>query len=128
MTIDSLATGLAANRILFGLGFLAAPERASKSWIGPVAGEAGARVMVRAAGARDLALGTGALVALRSGRGDARAWFLAQAVSDGSDLLATWVARRDLGPARTAYAVLVAGASTAIAAAYAARGDVVSTA
>jgi hypothetical protein len=120
LTVRQLATGLASNRILFGLGFMLVPAKAAQSWIGPVAGRPGGEVMVRAAGARDLALGVGALSALRSGA-DARPWFAAHLVADATDFAATWAARRALGPARSAYALFMAGASTAIAAAYLAR-------
>jgi hypothetical protein len=123
MTTRQLAIGLASNRVLFGLGFVALPTQAAKSWIGPVASRAGSRVMIRAAGARDLALGAGALRALRSDD-DARPWLAAHLVSDAADFAATWAARRELGPARSAYALFMAGASTAVAAAYLARpGD-----
>jgi hypothetical protein len=120
LTVRQLATGLASNRILFGLGFVLVPAKAARSWIGPVASRPGGEVMVRAAGARDLALGVGALSALRSGA-DARPWFAAHLASDATDFAATWAARRDLGPGRSAYALFMAGASTAIAAAYLAR-------
>jgi hypothetical protein len=113
----TLAAGLAVNRILFGAGFLLSPEKTAKSWIGPVAASGGGGVMIRAAGARDLALGAGALVALRRPT-DARPWFAAHLVSDAADVLATWAARRELGAARSVYAIFMGGASTAIAAAY----------
>jgi hypothetical protein len=120
MTVRKLAIGLASNRVVFGLGFVLAPAQAAKSWIGPVASRPGSQVMVRAAGARDLALGLGALAALFSGA-DARPWLAAHLASDATDFAATWAARRELGPARSAYALSMAGASTAVAAAYLAR-------
>jgi hypothetical protein len=115
VSVRALGTALACNRILFGIGFVLAPERAARSWIGPPAGTAGGRVMVRATGARDLALGAGALSTLRADA-DARPWFAAHLVSDAVDLAATWAARDELGPWRTAYALAVAGVSVAIAA------------
>jgi hypothetical protein len=117
MGTRSLALGLAANRILFGAGFMLSPEKAAKSWIGPVSASAGGGVMIRAAGARDLALGAGALLALR-GYGNARPWFAGHLVADATDVVATWAARRELGPARSTYAILMGTASTAVAAAY----------
>jgi uncharacterized protein (DUF1501 family) len=117
MDTRSLALGLAANRVLFGTAFLVAPERAARSWIGRAAASAGGGVMVRAAGARDLALGAGALAALR-GSADARPWLAAHLVSDAADAAATWAARRELGTARTAYAMFMGCASAAIAAGY----------
>jgi hypothetical protein len=117
MTMRSLAFGLAVNRMLFGAGFTLAPAKAARSWIGPVAGSAGGGVMIRAAGARDIALGAGAIAALR-GYGEPRLWFAAHMLSDATDVVATWAARRELGPARSAYATAVGTASTVIAAAY----------
>ena len=117
MNVRQLATGLAVNRLLFGASFVAAPERSSRSWISIDAATGGARVMTRATGARDLALGLGALRALRSGA-DARPWFAAHLVSDATDLLATWAERRELPAPSVAYALTMASASTAIAAVY----------
>jgi hypothetical protein len=113
----SLALGLAANRILFGAGFMLSPEKTAKSWVGPVAASAGAGVMIRTAGARDVALGAGTLTALH-GYADPRPWFAAHLVSDATDVVATWTARRELGPARSLYAIAVGSASTAVATAY----------
>jgi hypothetical protein len=117
MNTRSLALGLAANRVLFGSAFLVSPRQAAKSWIGPAAASAGGQVMVPAAGARDLALGTGALAALR-GSADARPWLAAHLVADATDAVATWVARRELGAARTTYAMFMGTASAAIVASY----------
>jgi hypothetical protein len=117
MNTRLLALGLAANRVLFGAAFLISPTRAAKSWIGPAAASAGGAVMVRAAGARDLALGAGALAALR-GAADARPWFTGHLVADATDAAATWAARRELGAARTTYAMFMGTASAAIAASY----------
>lgn len=117
MDTRSLALGLAANRVLFGAAFLLSPTKAAKSWIGPAAASGGGRVMVRAAGARDLALGTGALAALR-GSDDARPWLAAHFVADATDAAATWAARRELGAGRTIYAMFMGTASAAIAASY----------
>ena len=97
MNVRQLATGLAVNRLLFGASFVAAPERSSRSWISIDAATGGGRVMTRATGARDLALGL---------------------VSDATDLLATWAERRELPAPSVAYALTMAGASTAIATAY----------
>src|SRR4051794_38781529 len=117
MSARTAATGLAVNRLLFGIGFLVAPERSARTWIGRDAGTPGARIMVRAAGARDLALALGALTALRAG-GDARPWFAAHLVSDASDFAATWRERERLTTPAAAYALAMAGASTGIAAVY----------
>jgi hypothetical protein len=121
VSVRALATGLAVNRMLFGAGFILAPERSARGWISIDAATGGGRLMTRATGARDLALGLGALRALRSGA-DARAWFAAHLVSDATDFAATWAERRELPAPAVAFALTMAGASTAVSAAYLAAG------
>jgi hypothetical protein len=110
-----LARGLAINRIAFGLGYIAAPERTGKSWVGKAAENGGATVLTRALGARDLVLGAGALWAMRDGVGSARPWFAAHAVADATDLAATVAARDSLPRSGFRFALAMAGGSTAIA-------------
>src|SRR5438093_13663835 len=57
----TLATALALNRVAFGVGYLIAPERTGTGWIGGAARDDATKVFTRALGARDLALGLGAL-------------------------------------------------------------------
>jgi hypothetical protein len=123
MMIRTLATALAINRVAFGANFLGAPARAGRLWIGrSAARRPESRVFGRALGARDLALGLGALRALQEGDdAAARAWMAGHALSDGADLLATLAARRDLPAGPVAFALAMAGASTAIGAAAAIR-------
>jgi hypothetical protein len=109
-----LAGGLAINRILFGANYLARPGTAEPSWIGRVARKPGAQVIIRSQGARDVALGLGALWALARG-GEPRAWMAAHALSDGADAAATWVARDRLPKRRARRALAIAGGSTAVA-------------
>jgi len=115
--IEKLATGLAVKRILFGIGYLIAPAQTGRGWIGPMADREQTAVFTRALGARDLALGAGALWALRSGRGQARQWFMAHAVADSTDLVATLRARDALPRSGFRLAAVMAAGSTAIAAA-----------
>ena len=123
MDVRTLATGLAVNRILFGVNFVVAPRRGGASWIGSAAAARPATgVFARALGARDLALGLGALRALREGDdAAARAWMAAHALSDGVDLVATLAARRALPAAPAGFAVAMAAGSTAIGVAGALR-------
>jgi hypothetical protein len=116
MGVRALAKALALNRMAFGVGYVLAPARSGGGWIGSHAENPGARVFARALGARDLGLGIGALRALTRGDDDsARAWMAAHAVSDGTDLLATLAARKDLNTRPFAFALGMAGASLAIA-------------
>ena len=77
---------VAAGRIGFGVALIAAPERLTGSWLGRDAGRAGTRVVSRGLGARDVALGAGALGVPES---QLRPWVLAAIVADTADLVAT---------------------------------------
>jgi hypothetical protein len=112
---STLAGGLAINRIAFGLGYIAAPERTGSGWIGKPAEKGGTTVLTRALGARDLVLGAGALWAMRQGRDSARPWFAAHAVADATDLAATVAAKDSLPRSGFRFALAMAGVSTAIA-------------
>jgi hypothetical protein len=116
-----LAAALALNRTAFGLSYLARPTQARTSWIGRAAAKPGTQVIVRSQGARDIALGAGALRAAARGTApELRAWMAAHALSDGADLVATFAARGRLPRRRARLAMAVAGASTLVAAASAA--------
>ncbi len=84
------ATGLAATRVLLGCIALALPGAAGRAWIGQGASGRDRAVLLRALGGRDVALGVGALLALRSG-GDTRRWLLMGAASDLIDTAASTV-------------------------------------
>jgi len=112
---STLARGLAINRIAFGLGYIAAPERTGSGWVGNAAKKGGATVLTRALGARDLVLGAGALWAMRKRPESARPWFAAHAVADATDLAATVAARDSLPRSGFRFALVMAGVSTAIA-------------
>jgi hypothetical protein len=117
--VAKLARGLALNRISFGIGLILAPSLYARSWVGSDAASTDAtKLLARALGARDLALGAGGLIALRDGDVErARRWFAAQGMTDFVDLIATVAARDVPLPART-FAGTVAAGSAAIAAAY----------
>jgi hypothetical protein len=86
------ATAVAAGRVVLGVAALAWPSVPARPWVGPAADELGAQVFGRALGARDLALGLGALTAVRKAPADpwsAGAWFAAGALSDALDVAVT---------------------------------------
>jgi hypothetical protein len=118
---QTLAAALSLSRVAFGLSFLARPGAARGSWVGRAAKQPGTQVVIRAQGARDVALGAGAIRALA--RGDVpemRAWITAQAGCDLVDLVTTWSARDALPKRRARMAMVVAGASTVVGGAAAA--------
>jgi len=113
--LQKLAIGLAANRILFGVAFLAAPAATGSGWIGRDAKRTPVKLLLRAVGARDLVLGAGALAALTAERCDPRSWMATQAVCDVADLAATFAARDSIPEAGFRAAAALAGVSAAIA-------------
>jgi len=86
------AAAVAAGRVALGLTALAWPSVPARPWVGAAAGDLTTRVFGRALGARDVALGLGALTALQrraAGGGSARAWVAAGALSDALDVVAS---------------------------------------
>lgn len=96
------ATLVAAGRVAIGVIALAWPSVPSRPWVGASADDLAARVFGRALGARDLALGLGALAALQrpaaeaGPTGSASAWVAAGALSDALDVVASLASWREL--------------------------------
>ena len=113
------ATALALARTALGVAALASPELIARPWVGLGNGPA-SRVLGRALGGRDLALGLGALAALRlppGTAGGAGAWVGAGALADSLDVLATATAWAKLPPAGRWLVVMSAGGAAAAGAA-----------
>ena len=97
MTPERVATG----RVVAGIGLLLGARTALAWWTG--SRDDRAAVLMRAIGARDIALGLGGLAALRRGE-PARLWFETAALADASDVAATIPAlRRAPGIGRTGF-------------------------
>jgi hypothetical protein len=95
--VRSMAIALSLNRIAFGAAHLFAPARAGGGWIGRASRDHATQVFIRGHGARDLALGVGAISTLVPRQVPAvRVWMAAQAVADASDVAATLAARQRL--------------------------------
>jgi len=96
------ATMVAAGRVALGVIALAWPSVPARPWVGATADDLAVRVFGRALGARDLALGLGALAALQlpaagAGQaGSARAWVAGGALSDALDVAASLASWREL--------------------------------
>jgi hypothetical protein len=96
------ATGIAAGRVALGLTALVWPSLPARPWVGAASDDLAARVFGRALGARDIALGLGALIALRrppaeaGEAGEAVRWVAAGALSDALDVAASVSAWPDL--------------------------------
>ena len=98
MEARDLAIGLAGGRTAIGVLSLLAPGLMGRAMIGPDGDSGGTRVLLRVIGARDLALGLGALAALDR-KAPVHGWLRASAVVDGLDLAGSVLARRHLRPA-----------------------------
>jgi hypothetical protein len=118
------ATAVAAGRVAIGLTALAWPSVPSRPWVGAASDDLAARVFGRALGARDVALGLGALTALQRGPaepGSAGAWVAAGALSDALDVVASLSSWRQLPRtgrwlvAGSAAAAALVGAAAALA-------------
>lgn len=85
------AVALSTARVALGVTALTFPSIVARPWVGAGGDELAGKVLGRALGARDLAIGLGALAALRSGQG--RGWLAAGALSDTLDAaisVASW--------------------------------------
>ena len=111
------AVAVAAGRVAIGLTALACPSVPSRPWVGAGADDLVARVFGRALGARDVALGFGALTALQrqaAEPGSASTWVAAGAVSDSLDVVATVSSWRELPRVGRWLVVLSAGAAALV--------------
>jgi hypothetical protein len=111
------ATAVAAGRVAIGVTALAWPAVPARPWVGAAADNVAARVFGRALGARDLALGLGALAALQgpaAAAGPARAWVGAGALSDALDVAATLASWHEL-PRFTRWLVVASAGGAALA-------------
>lgn len=113
MDYRQLVRGLAAGRVLVGAALLIAPGAAGGRWIGDSARRPEVKVVARAFGVRDLALGVGTLQALDTDA-PAEPWVTLGMVCDAADLVATTVAVRALGAKRALPVMAVAAGAAAV--------------
>lgn len=106
------ALGIALVRVALGTAALAFPEAAGRAWIGRGADGRDRAVLLRALGGRDVALGLGALLAVRRARG-ARPWLFMGALSDLVDTVATGMGFDEL-PALRRWLVVAASTGAAV--------------
>lgn len=113
-TLADLATrGIAAARVALGIGATLAPGLVARLQFGT--DTPSLRVTMRMLGARDLALGVGALLAARHGSKGLRGWVEAGALADGVDALAFLGGGRG-ATRRRALTTLIAGGSATVSA------------
>jgi hypothetical protein len=112
-TVRLAARGLAVGRVAVGTAFVAAPDTATRAWLGTRSeDDPGREVAVRALGARDVVLGIGLLVSLRRGteKRQAARWVEAAIVADLADAASTVVAE-DLDASPTVPLAVALGAA-----------------
>jgi len=115
MNARSITRLLALGRLALGAGLVAAPGRVAGGWVGGVADKPDGQVLVVGLGARDAALGLGALRALSAGHG-APDWIRAGMIADAADLVAAVRARDSLPPLAIPAVVALAGGSLVLGA------------
>ena len=115
-----MARSVAGARSVFGIGFMAMPGLTGRLWIGRDADRPAVKLLTQAIGARDLAMGLGAVIAM-SRDGAARGWFEAISLTDALDFACGLAAGDRIPPAQRASVLALAGGS-ALQAAYAATG------
>ena len=106
-----LARLLGLGRMAIGATMLLMPRQAVKRYMGEEEPSWTAAMAMRGLGARDIALGTGLMVALEED-GDVARWLEAGAISDAGDFLATLSNFRELPTLRRFLWLLTAGSST----------------
>lgn len=102
------AGAIAAGRVAFGVGLIAAPDRLARRWVGAAADEEAVGVITRGLGGRDVLLGAIALHTVGHPQVGPRMQ-LACALGDATDLLASLAARRALPASGVAGTVALAG-------------------
>jgi hypothetical protein len=102
----------ARARIAVGAAFVLFPGLAGRMWIGAPAASRPVKVLARAFGARDLAIGLGVVIALDRGT-PVRGWIEAGAFSDAVDTAASLLAGGSIPAAIRWPAIVVGAASTA---------------
>jgi hypothetical protein len=102
----------ARARIAVGAAFVLFPGLAGRMWIGSPAAGRPVKVLARAFGARDLAIGLGVVIAFDRGA-PVRGWIEAGTLSDAIDTAASLLAGRSIHPAIRWPAIAV-GATSAV--------------
>jgi hypothetical protein len=108
--VREIALSQARGRMVVGAALVLAPGLA-KRWIGDQAEHPAVKVVTRALGVRDFALGLGAAIAIDRGV-PARGWFEAAALSDAVDLVATLLGGDAISDSSRNAVVAIAGASS----------------
>jgi hypothetical protein len=113
------AVAVLGLRVAYGAALIVAPERVTKSWLGPLGDPA--KVAVRGLGGREIAVHGLAIAAAVRGRPLAP-WLAASIAGDLTDIAATVAGRRGIPDGSPAKTAAVAGGSALLTAAILATG------
>jgi hypothetical protein len=91
------ARGLAMGRVALGISAVVVPRVPARPWVGLDADRPPAKMLARALGGRDIALGVGALLALNHDA-PVRGWLEAGGLADAGDVFATIIGWRGAAP------------------------------
>ena len=109
-----LAASVAWGRVGLGVTAMVAPTLPLRPWIGrSVSWRPQAKLLARALGVRDLALGLGVILALRKDA-PVRGWVEGSAMADAGDALATLLAFRSLPKVGRMAVLASAGGAAAV--------------
>lgn len=109
MSPRTLVAGIALGRLILGAALLAAPRKVvGPGWVGSEADRPATGVLLRAVGARDIALAAGTLVALKDGS-SLTPWVIGGALADGADFASTLAAGQAIPPQARAGVGAIAG-------------------
>jgi hypothetical protein len=114
-----IAMAQARGRMAVGAAFFFAPGLAGRTWVGADGARASSKLLSRAFGIRDLALGLGVVIAIDRGA-PVRGWLEASALSDAGDFCASLLGREAV-PGISRLGVLALGAGSAATAAWLSR-------
>jgi hypothetical protein len=106
-----LARMLGLGRALIGATMVLAPRKAARSYMGEYDPPSSTAMSLRGLGARDIALGTGLLIAVEND-GEVSRWLEAGALADAGDFLATLANFRELPTMRRLLWLVTAGSAT----------------
>jgi len=108
------AVGILGFRVLYGAGLLLAPDKITKSWLGPL--DDSARVALRALGTREIVLHALAIGAVLNDA-PAKPLLAASIAGDLSDIVATTLGKSGLPAGAAPKTAAVAGGSAVLTAA-----------
>lgn len=116
MDVRKTAIAISLGRAALGGALVLAPAKVATAWVGSTGAEPAAQALARAVGIRDLAIGTGAALAVLGEDDAAATWLSAAALCDLGDVAATLAARDALPAAGVQGTVALAGVAAVVGA------------